>query len=739
MISIVIVNYKVKKELFECISSIIKFKSKALIEIIVVDNDEEKTIKKDLLSKFPNVKYIPSKKNLGFGAGNNLGVQHADGDYLFFLNPDTLLKPDAIDKLLSFLKKNKNIGIVGPTLLNPKGEEYPLQGISELTPLRGIIGFSFINEYFPKNPVSKKYWQTDVVKNKTREVYNVPGTAFMMKKDLFLKIGGFDEKFFLYFEEMDLCRRIRILGYKNYMVADSKVIHHWEKSTKKKNDIMKIFQESRYYYFKKHFGIFNALFVEGFLRLRKLHLLLSSIFGMAVFLRVLNLQQFSLLSGDHGWFLLSARDFIINGNFPLVGITSSHPFLHHGAFWTYLLIPLLYFSNFNILSPYYFTAFLDSFAVLAIYFLGKEMFSSKVGIISSFLYAISPFMVLNARLGYHISPVPLLSILFIFSVYKWMKGKFTYFPISIFLASILYNFELSNAILFPIPFILLAIQYKQKKETARLVLSRKYILFSIFGFLLPMIPFVIHGFSNKFSQTLGFIAWVFYRIGTFIIPSTKNSFSFSDIAGLGRYLEIYNQLIIPILLISIPILFSSIFYFFKKNYCLIKDKNFLNPYFLIFLWVFLPVLGMFFHKLPSEYHVLMLVPGVLIITSLFLSFFLKFKKMRIAIFSLLIFIAFFNFNHLLKTDFGIWHTIPEKQGAVGKIAKESKGEKFNLVDKGPFNYYESSLNDIIFLLSLKGIFPSEEKVQLQFLINQTKNKILVETVRGGKQLKSDVF
>src|SRR3989344_3834203 len=92
-VSIIIVNYKVKKELFSCINSIFKSKPRTSFEIIVIDNDEEAVIEKELKIKFPNVRYVRSNKNLGYGAGNNLGVSIAKGDYLFFLNPDTRLLP----------------------------------------------------------------------------------------------------------------------------------------------------------------------------------------------------------------------------------------------------------------------------------------------------------------------------------------------------------------------------------------------------------------------------------------------------------------------------------------------------------------------------------------------------------------------------------------------------------------------------------------------------------------------
>jgi len=135
-ISIIIVNYNVKKELFNSIKSVYASKPKVLFEIIVVDNDEVKTINHELNKKFPKVKYIKSPGNNGFGAGNNLGAKHAKGEYLFFLNPDTIVKPGAVDNLFSFIKNNKKVGIAAPMLYHENEKLFKLQGEEELTPLR---------------------------------------------------------------------------------------------------------------------------------------------------------------------------------------------------------------------------------------------------------------------------------------------------------------------------------------------------------------------------------------------------------------------------------------------------------------------------------------------------------------------------------------------------------------------------------------------------------------------------
>lgn len=270
--SIIIVHYHAKRFLFDCIKSIIDTKPQICYEVIVVDNDEEGKIKEELTRKFRFVKYIKSPGNIGFGAGNNLGAKIAKGKYLFFLNPDTVVLQEALDELTLFLKTNEGVGTVAPLLLDKEKKVYQ-QGSLELTPIRGVVALSFINKVFPNNKISRDYFLRDWDKKETKQVDTVPGTAFMIKKDIFERVGGFDERFFLYFEEDDLCKRVRKLGLQNYIYPQAKAVHLGGVSSRGIKGLNKIFAKSRFIYFKKHFGLPQAFFVELFLRFRRKMLL----------------------------------------------------------------------------------------------------------------------------------------------------------------------------------------------------------------------------------------------------------------------------------------------------------------------------------------------------------------------------------------------------------------------------------------------------------------------------------
>jgi len=267
-LSIIIVYYGEKKSLSGLLRSIQKNRPKFNLEIIVVNNKAGENIKA-YFKKYNFVKsIIESGKNLGYGRGNNLGAKSAKGEYLFIINTDIEVIAKSIDILVSFLDGHVDTAIVAPNLQYPNGNLLENIGSRTLTPLRGIFALSFINKIFPNNSISKCYFLKDISKNKLREVDTVPGTAFLIRKSVFDNVGGFDNNFFLYFEEFDLCKRVRDLGWKIIIDPKAVVVHYWEPGDGGLK-LKKYFEQSRFYYFKKHFGLISALIVEFFTRISR--------------------------------------------------------------------------------------------------------------------------------------------------------------------------------------------------------------------------------------------------------------------------------------------------------------------------------------------------------------------------------------------------------------------------------------------------------------------------------------
>jgi len=275
IVSIIIVHYKAKKELFECLKSIYRSQTKVSYEIIVVDNDEEKTVSQELSHEFSKVLYIANSTNNGWGGGVNIGLKKAKGEYVYLLNPDTIIKTGAIDSLVEFMNHQANAGVVSSTLLDTSGKPYKLQGTGNLTPLAALFAFSFLNTYFPRNPVSKEFWLLGIDRQHIFSLAVAPLSAALIKKVTLKKIGGFDEDFFLYFEEYDIARKLQKLELKSYIHPDSKVIHLWGQSTKYINSPEHEYQKSRMIYFKKYYGLVWAILLETILRFK-----LSNIFHL---------------------------------------------------------------------------------------------------------------------------------------------------------------------------------------------------------------------------------------------------------------------------------------------------------------------------------------------------------------------------------------------------------------------------------------------------------------------------
>lgn len=265
-LSIIIVNYHSENYLLNCLTSLFKEKNDFSFEVIVVDNDEKPTIEKRLRQKFPDVIYLHPRSNLGFSSANNFGSQKSSGKYLFFLNPDTLVCLSAIKHLVNFLEKRKRFAIVAPLLVDQNYQIYPYQGTEQLTPLSALFALSFLNKYFPNNFVSRKFWLKKWNKKSHRQVAVIPGSAFLIRKNVFSQINGFDPRFFLYFEESDLCLRIQKMGYLIAIEPKAHVLHFWHGSTPKNQKIKQIFRQSRFYYFRKNFGALKACMIELFLR-----------------------------------------------------------------------------------------------------------------------------------------------------------------------------------------------------------------------------------------------------------------------------------------------------------------------------------------------------------------------------------------------------------------------------------------------------------------------------------------
>lgn len=727
-VSVIIVNYKSKKEIFDCLTSIFKSDAKISLEIIIVDNDEKIVIKKNLQKKFPSIKYIKSLRNVGFGAANNLGARYARGRYLFFLNPDTKIFKNTINSLYEFIDKNKKTAIVAPLLLDKSKRPYLLQGAKELTPFRAICALSFIEKFFPKNRIYKDYYLYGWNKKDNKEVDVVPGAAFIIRNELFKKIGGFDENFFLFFEELDLCKKVNELGYKIFIIPKAKAIHLWGASTgRSKKDMKKIFSESRFYYFKKHFGLPKAVIAEVFLRADKFILFLIFTIAVSLFLRVFRLNQTMSFIGDQGWFYLSARDMVLTGKIPLVGITSSHIWLHQGPLWTYILGVIFLLANFNPLAPAYFTVFFGVISTLFIYKVGSELFSKQLGLLSGLLYATSPLIIFYDRMPYHTTLIPLFSLLFILFIFKWLKGRVLFFPLIILVLSILYNFELATTSLWAIPIVFIIYGIYKNKAFAVNLKDPKIILISIFSFAVPMIPILIYDFNHGFPQTFKFIVWIFYKflrlIGFPSINLIPAQSSYPEI--INFFLKFYKKIIfVQNFQVALVILLLSFSIFSWIIYKGIRQKNLKPGYIVLAAYFLIFLLGFLIARTPSEAYLPVFFAPLIIVTSLAINKIIEIKNLRVIGFLILVCIVILNINYIFSNIFSN-DSFNQRIRAVDKIIQLTKGQNYNLIGRGEGSQFESFTMNYEYLLWWKGHPPSKNPVSVKIYVEEKEGKILV--------------
>lgn len=232
-VSIIIVHYAAPDDLARCLESCLRWLNLGRVEIILVDNATpgigwESAIPRDESA----IRLIRAATNAGFGGGNNLGAREARGEFLFFLNPDVILTEDPVGPLVDFLRATPRAGAVGPRLLHLDGRLQPSRGTFPHLMLTTMQLFR-IKRFLPADErliplvgrfLGRSFAQWGAIEG-IQAVDYMTGAALMLRKDVFEAIGGFDESFFLYFEEIDLCKRLVDRGLTNYFIPGTTILH----------------------------------------------------------------------------------------------------------------------------------------------------------------------------------------------------------------------------------------------------------------------------------------------------------------------------------------------------------------------------------------------------------------------------------------------------------------------------------------------------------------------------------
>lgn len=225
-LSIIIVHYQVKELLKKCILSIKKNIHGFDYEVIVVDNNSPNPDWKVFINEFPDVNFIELKENTGFSKANNIGVKAARGEYVYILNPDTEIENDYFKEILDFADNQKNLGALGLRMHDAQGNFLPESKRS----VPALIN-SFEKLFTKLSNDSKTYYRNDIAETDIAEVEVMTGANLLMKKSVYQEVGGFDERYFMYGEDIDLCYTILRKGYKNFYYGKASILHYKGEST----------------------------------------------------------------------------------------------------------------------------------------------------------------------------------------------------------------------------------------------------------------------------------------------------------------------------------------------------------------------------------------------------------------------------------------------------------------------------------------------------------------------------
>ena len=223
-------------------------------EILVADNNSSDGSKEFFKDRFAGVKFTWLKENIGFAKANNILLQQASGEKILFLNPDTILPEDCLEKCLQFFSAQKDLGVLGVRMIDGSGKYLPESKRGFPSVFTSFCKMSGLTKLFPHSKLLANYYLGHLPENKTNEVDVLAGAFMMTDKKVLDAVGSFDESFFMYAEDIDLSYRIQKAGYKNYYFANSTIIHFKGESTQKETlQYFRVFYGAMLLFVKKHY------------------------------------------------------------------------------------------------------------------------------------------------------------------------------------------------------------------------------------------------------------------------------------------------------------------------------------------------------------------------------------------------------------------------------------------------------------------------------------------------------
>lgn len=278
-LSVIIVNYNVKAFVDQCLRSVARASKGLQVEVFVVDNASNDGSVAHLRQNFPDVHLIASPENLGFGRANNLAAAQAKGEFVLYLNPDTVVSEDNFRRALEVMRTQPEIGSMGCRMIDGSGHFLPESKRGLPTPAVALYRILGLTKLFPKHPRFGAYYAGHLAPEESGYVEVHCGAWMLMRGSVLQEIGGFDEAFFMYGEDIDLSYRVLQAGHRNYYLADRPILHYKGESTKHQSwHYIKTFHEAMAIFAKKHFNgqaltyralISLGIYAKGFAKLTR--------------------------------------------------------------------------------------------------------------------------------------------------------------------------------------------------------------------------------------------------------------------------------------------------------------------------------------------------------------------------------------------------------------------------------------------------------------------------------------
>ena len=253
-LSVIIVSYNVKYFLEQCLCSLQIAIANIAAEIIIIDNASADGSVEYLERQFPDFRFTGNRKNIGYARANNQGLRQASGKFILFLNPDTILPEDCLEKVLRFAEAHVQCGACGVRMLDGNGRFLPESKRAFPSLKTSFYKLSGLTALLPQSKRFARYYLAHLAETQNHEVDVLSGAFLLAPKQVLDQLGGFDEQFFMYGEDIDLSYRLQQAGYKNYYLAETSIIHYKGQSTKKETfKYVLLFYKAMSIFVRKHY------------------------------------------------------------------------------------------------------------------------------------------------------------------------------------------------------------------------------------------------------------------------------------------------------------------------------------------------------------------------------------------------------------------------------------------------------------------------------------------------------